>query len=524
MQMRLNRRQFGLLSATALALIALPARLAFAQPSGTVTQASLEPAVLTGIERNGPETIATKILEGLIDFDADLNPIPALATSWEASADGLTHTFKLREGVKWHDGKDFTSADVAYSLLTLKEVHPRRRATFANLTSVDTPDPLTAVLVFAKPVPFLYGALGANGAPIFPRHLYEGVELATNPVQSAPVGTGPYVFKEWARGSHVLVERNPNYWNPEQPLLERVVLRFIPDVSAKVAALETGELDFDRSTIPFSEVDRLKTVSNLAVTDTLKSQGGGHHQFFFNLDVPVLQDIRVRQAIAHSLDVDELIRTVYRGYAKPAPSVIGPNQPEFHNPDIKPYAFDIAKANALLDEAGLEPGADGIRFSVRILHNAWTDLTGKSAEFLRSALQPLGIRGEVVNYDYATYVTKVYTDRDFDIEVETLANGYDPTDGVQRGYWSKAFKPGVPWSNAAHYTNARVDEIFETASAENDPEKRKALYFELQQIVYDELPSVGLVAPNDFAVHSKRLADALINQSGNLAAAHLVEV
>lgn len=521
--MRLTRRQFGLLSATALASAALPVRLALAQPSGTVTQASLEPAVLTGIERNGPETIASKILEGLVDFDADLQPIPALATSWEASADGLQHTFTLREGVTWHDGKPFTSSDVAYSLLTLKEVHPRRRATFANLTAVETPDPLTAVLVFSKPAPYLYGALGAGGAPIFPRHLYEGVDLATNPVQSAPVGTGPYVFKEWARGSHVLVERNPNYWNTDKPLLERVVLRFIPDVSAKVAALETGELDLDRSTIPFSEVDRLKTVPTLEVLDNLKTLGGAHFQFFFNLDIPILQDIRVRQAIAHTVNIDELIKTVFRGYAKPAPSVIGPNQPQFHDPSIKPYAFDVAKANALLDEAGHAPGADGIRFSLRILHNSYTDLTGKSAEFLRSALQAVGIRGEVVNYDYATYVTKVYTERAFDLEVESLANGYDPTDGVQRGYWSKAFKPGVPWSNAAHYTNARVDELFETASAEADQEKRKALYFELQQIVYADLPSVGLVAPSNFAVHNRRLADVFVNQSDNLANAHVVE-
>ncbi|WP_354066004.1 ABC transporter substrate-binding protein [Devosia sp. 2618] len=502
-------------AATALSTWAAPLT-AFAEASGTVTEYASEPAVLTPIDRNGPETISAKIIEGLLDHDADLNAIPALATSWEQSEDALRHTFHLREGVKWHDGKDFTSADVAYSVLTLKQTHPRRKATFANLVDVETPDPLTAVLVFSSPAPYLYGALG-TGTPIFPKHLYEGVELATNPVQSAPIGTGPFVFKEWARGSHVLLERNPNYWAEGAPHVERIVLRFIPDIGARVAALETGELDIGGPGVPLADIKRLKTVSNLVVVDDVKNFGGAHIQFFFNLDIPVLQDIRVRQAIAHSLDIPQIITTVFQGYAKAAPSVIGPNLPAFHDDTIKPYAYDVALANALLDEAGHPRGADGIRFSLRILHNAFSEQPGKVAEFLRSALEPIGIRGEVVNYDYATYVTKVYTEREFDIEVEQLANGYDPTDGVQRGYWSKAFKPGVPWSNAAHYSNARVDDIFESASAEADPDKRKALYLELQKIVYEELPSVGIAAPESFAVYNARLDGVLDNQSSSRA-------
>lgn len=524
--MTISRRHFHQLlgSAALFAGLGIPglSGSAFAQDAsvvrgGTFVTTGPEPAVLTSIDRNGPETIASKIFDGLIDHDADLQPVPALAESWTANDEATRFEFKLRPGVKWHDGTPFTAADVAYSLLTLKETHPRRKATFANLTEVQTPDDHTAILIFSAPAPYLFGALGVGGTPIFAKHLYDGVELATNPYQSAPVGTGPFIFREWARGSHVLVERNPDYWKADKPLVDRVVIRFIPDVAAKVAALETGELDLDRSTIPLSEVDRLKTVPNLVVRERLKSFGGAHHQFFFNLDTPVLQDIRVRKAIAHAIDIDEIIATVFKGYGRAAPSVIGPNLPAFHNPAIKPYGRDVELANKLLDEAGHAPGSDGIRFSLRILHNSWTDLTGKQAEYLRSALLPLGIRGEVQNYDYATYVTKVYTERAFDIEVESLANGYDPTDGVQRGYWSKAFKPGVPWSNAAHYTNARVDEIFEAASAEADPEKRKQLYFELQDIVYAELPSVGLVAPDDFAVHTTRTHDALSLQSGNLS-------
>ncbi|WP_182086148.1 ABC transporter substrate-binding protein [Aureimonas sp. ME7] len=514
--MNITRRSFNILAGAVAAAALVRPTASFAQSAGTVIEYALEPAVLTQIDRNGPELIAAKILDGLIDHDADLNPVPSLALSWETSADALRHTFKLRDGVKWHDGEPFTSADVAYSLLTLKQTHPRRKATFANLVDVETPDALTVVLVFSKPAPFLYGALGA-GAPIFPRHLYEGVELATNPVQSAPIGTGPFVFREWARGSHVVLERNPDYWGGTEPQADRIVIRFIPDLGARVAALETGELEIGGPGVPLTEIDRLTTLPNLTVATDVKNFSGAQIQFFFNLDIEILKDIRVRRAIAHSLDIPEVISTVFRGHAKPAPSAIGPNLAAFHDPSIKPYAFDIELANRLLDEADHPRGADGTRFELRILANPFSDQPPKVAEYLRSALERIGIRGSVVAYDYATYVTKVYTERAFDIEVEQLANGYDPTDGVQRGFWSKAFKPGVPWSNAAHYSNPRVDAIFEEASAEPDLEKRKALYFELQAIVYAELPSVGVAAPVAFEVYNARLDGVLDRQSQSRA-------
>ncbi|OZI71660.1 ABC transporter substrate-binding protein [Bordetella genomosp. 12] len=506
--MLFTRRRFNLLMGlAAIAQGAIPT-IVFGKSAGTVTEYANEPAVLTQIDRNGPEAIAAKILEGLVDHDADLKLVPALAVSWEQSPDALRHTFHLRKGVKWHDGKPFTSADVAYSLLTLKKVHPRRKSTFANLVDVETPDASTAVLVFSKPAPYLYGALGA-GAPIFPKHLYDGVPLATNPAQSAPVGTGPFVFKQWARGSHVLLERNPDYWGGADPQVDRVVLRFIPDIGARVAALETAELDIGGPGVPISEVDRLRKLSKLTVVDDVKDLGGPHIQFFYNLDKPLLQDIRVRKAIAHAINIPEVISTVFRGYARPAPSVIGPNLPDFHDASIQPYAFDLDLANRLLDEAGHGRKPDGSRFSVRILYNPFSDQPGKVAEYLRSALDRIGVRGQIVPYDYATYVTKVYGERDFDIEVEQLANGYDPTDGVQRGYWSKAFKPGVPWSNAAHYHSARVDQLFEEAGAEPDVARRQALYFEIQKLVYDDIPSVGIAAPQTFAVYNARLDGVL---------------
>lgn len=150
----------------------------------------------------GNSDIGPKVVEGLLTYDYDLKPKALLATAWSLSKDGLQYRFELRRGVKWHDGKDFTSADVAFSILTLKQVHPRGRSTFANVTEVRTPDAHTAIIILNKPAPFLLTALAAAESPMVPKHLYDGTDIATNKYNSAPVGTGPFTFKEWQQGSH----------------------------------------------------------------------------------------------------------------------------------------------------------------------------------------------------------------------------------------------------------------------------------------------------------------------------------
>ena len=187
----------GTLSAAvfAFALIAASPAPALAAPNhgGTLTwlvtpePASIVPLTTTA---GGNAEIGPKVVEGLLTYDKDLNPQPLLATAWSVSKDGLQYRFNLRHGVKWHDGKPFTSADVAFSILTLKQVHPRGRSTFANVTDVKTPDPYTAIIELSKPAPFLLTALSGSESPIVPKHLYEGTDIGSNPYNSAPVGTG----------------------------------------------------------------------------------------------------------------------------------------------------------------------------------------------------------------------------------------------------------------------------------------------------------------------------------------------
>ncbi len=145
----------------------------------------------------------------------------------------------------WHDGKPFTSADVAFSVLEIwKKYHSRGRSTFANVVAADTPDPLTVVWRLSRPAPYIISALASIESQILPRHLYAGTDILTNPHNVAPVGTGPFRFVEWKRGQYVALARNPNYWDKGKPYLDRVIFRLLPDAASLSTALETGEAQF----------------------------------------------------------------------------------------------------------------------------------------------------------------------------------------------------------------------------------------------------------------------------------------
>ncbi len=259
------RRRFAQRSAAACALGLLGAvprvRAEGPRRGGVVALLlSAEPPTLTSIAQTAFNTVivSSKTTEGLLTYDFDLSPQPQLATAWQVGDDGLTYTFKLRPGVKWHDGKPFSSADVAFSLLTLKELHPRGRSTFANLIDVRTPDELTAVLVLSKPAPYLIAAFAASETPIVPQHIYAGSQAASNPANNAPIGTGPFVFREWVRGSHIIYDRNPDYWDAGKPYIDRLIVRIIGDPAARAIALEAGEVQLAPSTpVPLSELERL---------------------------------------------------------------------------------------------------------------------------------------------------------------------------------------------------------------------------------------------------------------------------
>jgi peptide/nickel transport system substrate-binding protein len=508
-----------------LALLSAASALAAEPKRGGTLNVLVEPeppALSTIAHTAGPTTkVSGKVHEGLLTYDHDLTPKPQLATSWSISEDGLRYAFKLREGVSWHDGKPFSSADVAASIALLKQYHPRGRGTFANVVTVETPDPLTAIIVLSKPAPYLISAFAASESAIVPKHIYEGSDPATNPKTNAPIGTGPYIFKEWVRGSHIIYERNPNYWDKPKPYIDRLVVRFIPDAAARTVAFESGAVDLGgESPVPLSELERLQKDRKLGVETKGYSYSPSVQRIEFNLENKYLKDLRVRQAIAHAIDRKVVLNTVWYGYGDISPTPISPKLTRFHDASIKGYAFDPKKAEQLLDEAGLKRGADGVRF--RLTHDflPYGDGYRRTADYLRQALAKVGIEITIRSQDFASYIKRVYTDRDFDFTNNSMGNTFDPTVGVQRLYWSKNFKKGVPFSNGSGFNNPEVDALLEAATVEIDPVKRRQQFSRFQQIVADELPSITLIGLANLTIYNKKVKDHTVGAdglNGNLA-------
>jgi len=465
---------------------------------GTVRIAVDEPTLLTSafITTMNIGMVSSKILEGLVAYDLNLKPIPALARSWDVAADGLTVTFHLRSGVSWHDGAPFSAADVKFSLLEVwKKLHPFGRAVFANVTAVDTPDADTVVVHLSAPALYLFNYINTYGAQILPRHIYEGTDILKNPANVAPIGTGPFVFKEWVRGSHIQLERNARYWQENQPYLDGVIFRFIPDPSARTAALENNEIDVALgSLIPVSNLKRFADKSKYQINT---DDGRFLASIFlaqFNVRRPYLQDRRLRQALLSAIDRNALARLVWQGYAKPAVGPVPSSVSQYHSTSLETYPFDLKKAEALLDEVGFTRGADGIRLKLTLDSGSASSLEEtRAAEFIKQAWSRVGIALELRTLDTAGFLNRVFTENDYDVMISSLHALPDPTLGVQRLYWTKNIIKGAPWTNGSGYSNPELDQVMQEAAAEADPAKRKALIQTWQEIAQRDLPILDLV-------------------------------
>ncbi|RWX81365.1 ABC transporter substrate-binding protein [Neorhizobium lilium] len=527
--MTFSRRDFHKIALAAGAFVALPGGT-FAAAEEPVSGGTLkivyfpEPTQLVAINTSagGPQFIGAKIFDGLLTYDYDLAPKPSLAKEWTISPDGREYIFRLRDGAKFHDGKPVTSADVAFSVLRLKEAHPRGRAIFSQVTDVDTTDPLVAKIRLAKPSPGLITALAGSESPIVPKHIFETFKPTESPKPDQIIGSGPFVLKEWVPGSHILLERNAAYWDAPRPYLDRVIIRLINDAGARAAALETGEGDIGPNPVPLGDLERLKGISKLQIDDRIYAYAGQQNQLVINLENPYRKELKVRQAIAHAIDVKALIDIVLYGYAIPSPTPISPGLAKFHNPDIPFAKFDIALAEKLLDEAGYPRKEGGKRFKLRVTNNPFNPQT--YSDFIAQALIKIGIEPDIQKFDFGTYVKVVYTDRTWDLSVESLSNTFDPTAGVQRVYWSKNFKIGLPFSNASHYENPEVDRLLEAAAAEPDIEKRAQYFKDFQVIIARDLPVINLVSPIQPVVGSVKVqsyAQGAEGLGGNISRAWL---
>ncbi|RVT97043.1 ABC transporter substrate-binding protein [Rhodovarius crocodyli] len=462
----------------------------------------------------GVYIVGGKIQEALVDLDEAGNPVPVLAESWESSPDGKTHIFKLRQGVTWHDGKPFTSADVAFTAMEMwKKILNYGTTLQQFLTEVQTPDAHTAVFKYERPMPqgLLLRALPDLGY-ISPKHIYETGDIRQNPANTAPVGTGPFKFVQYERGQFIIAERNPNYWRPNLPYLDRVVWRVIGDRAAAAAQMEAGQILFSPySSLAISDFQRLSRDARFEVTTKGNEGNARTNTVEFNHRNPVLADVRVRKAIGHALNIPFFIENFLGTFAKvgtgPIPSVSTAYYPTSGIPQI---GYDVALANRLLDEAGQRRGAGGVRFSVRLLPAPWGEDISLFATYIQQSLQQVGIRVEIVRLDAAGFLRSVYNDWSFDLATGWHQYRNDPA--VSTTVWYRSGQPkGAPWTNQWGWQSDQMDQIIDNAATEVDADRRRALYADFVKLAQTDVPILTPIEQIFVSVFNKRVRNAANN-------------
>ena len=459
----------------------------------------------------GVYIVGGKMQESLIDLDAQGNPVGVLAESWESAPDGKTHVFRLRRGVTWHDGKPFTSADVAFTAMEMwKKILNYGTTLQQFLTEVQTPDANTAIFKYERPMPqgLLLRGLTDLGY-ISPKHVYETGDIRQNPANTAPVGTGPFKFVQYERGQHIIAERNPNYWRNNMPYLDRVVWRVVTDRAAAAAQMEAGQILFSPySSLTIADMQRLGRDPRFEATTRGNEGNVRTNTLEFNFRNPVLADARVRKAIAHAINVPFFIENFLGPFAKPGTGPIPSVATDYYPTEAMPqYRFDQALANRLLDEAGQRRGAGGVRFNLRLLPAPWGEDIALWATFIQQSLQQVGIRVEVVRNDAAGFLRSVYNDHNFDLATGWHQYRSDPA--VSTTVWYRSGSPvGAPWTNQWGWKDDRIDGIIDAAATEVDPVKRKALYADFVRAVQTELPLWMPIEQIFVSVFNKRIRNA----------------
>lgn len=464
----------------------------------------------------GPHAVADSLYNGLVALDANANPLPDLAESWEISDDATTYTFHLAEGVTWHDGEPFTSADVKFTFENiLLQYHSRTKAGLETvLAGIDTPDDNTVVFRFNQPYAPLLQRLDVTEAPILPMHIYEGVEDPTQAdVNLAPVGTGPFVFDSYTPGAEVRLVRNENYFKEGLPYFDEVVFRVITDPATQIAALEAGEVDYVWR-VPGPDTARITDSPDTDVIPVASGPGGGYciMTMTFNLENEILNNQQVRQAFAHAINREQILEQVIFNQGRAATAPISSELPWAHLEGGTQYEYDPEMAAALLDEAGYPVGDDGTRFTVDFVHFPNFSTYG---EVMRQNLADVGIDFELRPLERDAAVEAIFNNRDFDTNIISYCNNSDPEIGVRRMYVSTNIGP-IPFSNGANYVNPEVDALFDEAASTADIEARGEIYHAIQEILLEDLPYWWIVE-TDFSIGVRSTCHDFQGWSGQLA-------
>jgi len=469
---------------------------------GTIGEASTLIPLLAS--DSSSHAVAGQIYNGLIKYDKNLNIIGDLAKSYDISPDGLTITFHLRHGVKWHDDVPFTSRDVLYTYrVTVDPKTPTAYAEdFKQVKQITAPDDYTIKVVYG--VPFA-PALASWGMNILPAHLLEGRDITTSPLARKPVGTGPYRFKEWIAGQKIVLEANDDYFEG-RPYIDRYIYRIIPDSSTMYMELKAGGIDL----MSLTPVQYARQTANHQFTSRFNKYrypSSGYLYMGYNLRHPLFGDKRIRQAITSAINKDELIQGVLFGMGQKSAGPIVPGRWAY-NPNIRDFVYDTKKAAELLAQAGWrEKNSDGILvkngkpFSFTILTNQGNQQRLMTAQIVQQRLRLVGIDVKIRVVEWAAFLKEFINKGNFEVVLLAWSISQDPD---MYDIWHSS-KTGPGELNFIGYKNPEVDRLLVEGRGTFDIKKRQSAYFRIQEILAEEQPYTFLYVPDALPVVSARI-------------------
>jgi peptide/nickel transport system substrate-binding protein len=446
------------------------------------------------------EHLHALIFDSLVAHDDQMNIIPDLADTW-ATPDSLTYVFHLRHGVKFHDGRAFTSADVKFtfdSILSGAVLSPKR-GTFPMVKSIEAPDAYTAVFHLSEPFSSFLWNLTRPGIGIVPAG--SGKEEARS-----PIGTGPFRVVSVEQDEEIVVERNADYFGGA-PKIERVRFRIVPEAIVRALELRKGSADVGGvgSLTPDMVLALTKQPEILA-----EEQPGTQFAYIaFNFDDPILAHREVRQALAYATDRATLIRYLLRGEARAASSLLPPNHWAFE-PNVRQYGYDPAQAEKLLDAAGYARGADGVRIHLT-LKTSTEESTRLLGEALADQWGKIGVALQLKPLENATFVSDIGRGS-FQLYTFRWVGANNDPDIFRYVFSSKRMPPDG--ANRGHYRNPALDALIDQQRVEMDLAKRKALLSQIQKIVASDEPYINLWYMDNVCVHRDRITDIVLSPDG----------
>ncbi|WP_066318891.1 ABC transporter substrate-binding protein [Bacillus sp. FJAT-29814] len=444
--------------------------------------------------------VTKNVYETLVEYDKETTDvIPALAKEWTTSEDGKVWTFKLQEGVKFHDGTDFNANAVVYNFERMMDKnHPDRfdgtfsvyRGMFNGfkgegsvIEEVKAIDQNTVQFTLAKPQANFLSNLGMHAFGIISP---AAIKKYGAKINEQAVGTGPFKFESWKTNDSVTLVKNEDYWKKGLPKLDKLIYKVIPDNSARLTALKNGEIDIMVSLNP-SDLSSVKNDKNLKVT--LRPPLNVGYLSINNLKEP-LNNPKVRQAINHAIDKKGIADAFFYGLAEPVKNML-PSSSWAYNNDVEDYDYDVEKAKQLLAEAGYPNGFE-LQFSVTSNSRIYMQQPIKMVEAMKTSLEKAGIKVKVVSLEWAAYLDQIRKGEHSIGLIGWVGDNGDP-DNFLYSMLSKNNAVKGAAQNHTFYQNDEVSDLLMQAKSVMDQKERAEIYKKVQELVHKDAPSVPLV-------------------------------